>query len=163
MSRPGKGIKGRSVAILMTDGFNYDEANELQNALAAEGAKGEFIATRIGAHESVEGETINVTKTFKTAASVLYDGVYIPSGDLSIQDLSMEADVIHFINEAFKHHKTIGYSKPAENIMQVTSIGSYHNDPGVVMHAEGSKIGPTFIKALKAHRHWDREIAHVPA
>lgn len=162
MARPGTGIKGRKVAILMTDGFNYEEANDLQNALAEEGAKGEFVATRIGAHETAEGKIINVTKTFKTTASVLYDGVYIPSGAQSVQDLSMEADVIHFINEAYKHHKTIGFSKLAEDIMQVTSIGSYNNDPGIVMHNEGKKVGPGYISALKAHRHWDREIAHVP-
>lgn len=163
MARPGKGINGRCVAVLMTDGFSNKDYTDLQNALASEGAKGELVATRIGKHTSAEGDVVNVTKTLKTTASVLYDGVYVPGGIQSVQDLTMEADAIHFINEAFKHHKTVGFSKEAEDVMQMTSIPDYDSAPGVLSHDEGKKIGGNFVNALKKHRHWDREINHIPA
>lgn len=162
MSRPGIGIKGRSVAILVTDGFNAKEVNELQNALSAEGAKGELVATRIGAHQADDGSVVNVKKTLKTTASVLHDAVYVAGGISSVQELSLEADAIHFINEAYKHHKTIGYSSDAEDLMALTSIGSFDEDVGVINNSSG-KFSKDFIKGLKAHRHWDREIDHVPA
>lgn len=161
-SRPGKGIAGRNVAILVTDGFSNKDVSDMQNALTAAGAKGELVATRIGAHTSDDGDVVNVKKTLKTTASVLHDAVYIPGGIQSVQDLSMEADVIHFINEAFKHHKTIGFSKEAEDVMQMTSIGILEKDPGVLMN-DGKNFTAGFLKALEAHRHWDREIDHVPA
>jgi catalase len=161
-NRPGVGIKGRCIAILMTDGFSNSEVNELQNTLALNGAKGELVAMRIGAHSSAEGEVVNVKKMFKNTSSVLYDAVYIPGGIQSVQDLTMEADAIHFINEAFKHHKTIGFSKEAEDVMQMTSIGNYEKASGVLMN-DGRKFTVDYLNAVEAHRHWDREIDHIPA
>lgn len=162
MSRPGKGIKGRSVAILVTDGFSAKEVTELQNALAAEGAKGELVATRIGAHQADDGSVVNVKKTLKTTCSVLHDAVYMAGGIGSVQELSLEADVIHFINEAYKHNKTVGYSAEAEDLMALTSIGTFDKDPGVIKNG-GGKFKNDFVNGVKAHRHWDREIDHVPA
>lgn len=162
MSRPGSGIKGRCVAVLMTDGFNNSDFTKLNNALMAEGAKGELVGTRIGAHTSSEGEVVNTKKMLKNTASVLFDAVYIPGGISSVQDLCLEADAIHFINEAYKHHKTIGFSKDAEDLMQLTSFGSYEDTPGVFLD-NGKKFVEVFVAGLKAHRHWDRDTAHVPA
>lgn len=158
LSRPGKGLKGRCVAFLATTGFSNAEFTKLNNALMAEGAKAEIVATRIGAHKSIEGDVVNVTKMLKNTASVLFDAIYIAGGMESVQSLSLEADAIHFINEQFKHHKTIGYSKDAVDLMQLTSIGNFEDAPGVLQDFSNK-----FVAALKLHRHWDREISHIPA
>lgn len=162
MSRPGKGLKGRCIAVLATDGFSNSDFTNLNNALMSEGAKAELVGTRIGAHNTAEGEVAMITKTLKNTASVLYDGVYIAGGIASVQALSLEADAIHFVNEAYKHHKTIGFSKDAEDLMQLTFIGDFENSQGVISDS-GKKFAQDFIAALKSHRHWDREIAHIPA
>jgi hypothetical protein len=40
-------------------------------------------------------------------ASVMYDAVVVPGSEKSIQTLSTHGDALHFVNEAFKHHKTV--------------------------------------------------------
>lgn len=162
MSRPGAGLKGRCVAVLMTDGFNNSDFIKLNNALMAEGAKGELVGTRIGSHTSSEDQVVTVKKMLKNTASVLFDAVYIPGGVSSVQHLSLEADAIHFINEAYKHHKTVGFSKDAEDLIELTSIGSYEDAQGVIVDND-KKFAAAFVAALKEHRHWDRDTAHIPA
>jgi catalase len=161
MSRPGSGLKGRCVAVLVTDGFSQKEVSALQDALAVEGAKLELVGTRLGDHATAEQSIANVTKTFKTTASVLYDAVYVPGGSESIQALALEADVIHFINEAYKHHKTIGFAKDGEDLIDLTHIGNPEVQSGLIKG--GRDFTSNFINAMKLHRHWDREVEHIPA
>lgn len=161
MNHLGNGIKGRSVAVLITDGFNSKEVDLIKSKLEAEKAKAEFVALRLGEHESSDGKVINVTKIFKTTSSVLHDAVYIPGDTSSIQSLLMEADVIHFINEAFKHYKTIGFSPEATELIELTGIGPEQEIEGFI-EGKGESFVKSFIEALKKHRHWKREVGHIP-
>lgn len=163
MFRPGEDLKGREVAVLITDGFNGKEFAMLDKALKARNAKATLIGMRLGDHKSLEGETFKVTKTFFTDASVLFDGVFVPGGEESIEALMAEANVVQFLNEAFKHHKTIGFSGDAKALIDETYIGNDLNSAGVVAPGGKKNFVESFVSAMMLHRHWDRKTDFVPA
>ena len=54
--------------------------------------------------------TLPADRTLLTAASVIYDGVFVPGGEASVAGLQVDADAVDFVAEAYKHSKTLGAS-----------------------------------------------------
>jgi catalase len=100
-------IATRIIAFLAADGVDENSLNIMKNALESEGAMVKIIAPKLGKIQGINGKEIKVDKSFLTAASVLFDAVYIPSGKKSVNALIAEADAIHFVNQAYKHCKSI--------------------------------------------------------
>lgn len=149
----GNPYAGRNIGVLLAPGFEATSIKELQRLLKSKGAK----ATMLGEfHGEIKGtgESIKVDKTFSTTGSVHFDGLFVPGGKKAINALAQNADVLLMLNEAFKHYKTIAIPKNAELLLELTLVEA---DEGV-MHDVKS-----FVEALKKHRHWDRETAHIPA
>jgi catalase len=48
--------------------------------------------------------------SFLTGSSVLFDAFYVPDGEASVTSLKGEPEVANFLNEAYKHCKTIAAS-----------------------------------------------------
>ncbi|MDB5226456.1 MAG: catalase [Bacteroidota bacterium] len=161
-------IKTRMIAILVADGVDDNSLSDVQSSLLAEGAQVKIIAPHLGAIKSSKGKAIKVDQSFLTAASVLFDAVFIPSGNKSVQALLAEADAIHFINEAYKHCKAVGAEGEGIELLHASYIGDakdkgnskYKTLPGVVV----DKSPKDFIKAIAQHRFWEREkMPQVPA
>jgi catalase len=163
-------IKGRKVAILAVPGCNGDEIMAVKEALKEGGAKGEVVAKFGGKLESTSGQEIPVDKTFLTAASVMYDALYLPGGKQSVEALKQEGDAIHFINETFRHCKAIGASGEGIELVQHSHLnglrlaeggnrtGNPVNDRGVVTAGSASSAFiQEFVGAIAQHRHWNRE------
>lgn len=51
---------------------------------------------------------VKIDNSFVTAASVVFDAIYVPGGEESISTLIEEGDAIHFLDEAYRHCKPIG-------------------------------------------------------
>ena len=99
----------------------------------------------------------------------MYDAVYIPGGQQSVDAMKQQGYVINFINEAFKHCKAIGATSEAVGLLAETGIADVKladstskgviSDKGVVT----SQAAPTdefilaFTDAIAKHRHWIRE------
>lgn len=158
MSFPGADLKGRNIAVLVEDGFNFKEFKQLESALKPLGAKATLVATKIGTIKSLEGEEVDVGKSFLTCASVHFDAVFVPGGKKSIYALSEVASVVVFLTEAFKHQKSIGASNEAIDLLGA-SFDEVEDSPGVFLKSDIKG----FVASLSAHRHWDRETDHVPA
>ncbi|RZL02872.1 MAG: catalase, partial [Pedobacter sp.] len=94
-------IKSRKIAFLIADGVDVASVNEMKKALEDKKATVELIAPKLGLIEGLKNQSLTADESFLTAASVLYDAVFIPSGDKSMVMLSQEPDAIHFINQAF--------------------------------------------------------------
>lgn len=45
--------------------------------------------------------------SFLTGSSVLFDAVYVPGGEASVETLKMEPEAVNFLNEAYRHCKAI--------------------------------------------------------
>lgn len=149
----GNPYAGRNIGVLLAPGFESASVTELQRLLKAKGAKATMLGEFHGEIKGVGGN-IKVDKTFKTTGSVHFDGLFVPAGKKAIDALTKSADVLLMLNEAFKHHKTIGLPKEAGPLLELTMV---EVDEGVASNAK------SFVEALKQHRHWDRETAHIPA
>jgi len=166
-------IRTRKVAFLVADGFNAADATAVQAALEKEGALVEIIAPRLGVVAGEDKTTLKVHHSFLTAASVLYDAVYVPGGSNSVATLAAEANAVHFLNEAFKHCKPIAASEGARQVLDVTYFNKKlpaDSRPetvlaeGLVIEGDAKALAEKFILAMKQHRFWDREKARkVPA
>ena len=154
------------IAILAADGVNEKNVMAVIEALTAKGAVCEVIAPRLGFIVG-EGDTeLPIYKSFLTAASVLYDAVYVAGGTNSIATLEAEADAVHFLNEAFKHCKPIAADASALQVLKATYFGRKLPEDeseqtammeGIVISDDIDTLSERFIAAIAQHRFWERE------
>ncbi|RZK61494.1 MAG: catalase HPII, partial [Pedobacter sp.] len=159
-------IETRKIAILAADGVNGKTLSLVKDALVSAGAVVHIIAPRLGEIISVDDQKIQPDESFLTAASVLYDAVYVPGGSNSIASLEGEANALQFLNQAFKHCKAIATD---EDVLQLLESTAFHKKlpadfeeetvlrEGILISADTSSLIETFKKMIGLHRFWDRE------
>ncbi|WP_134089843.1 catalase [Olivibacter sp. XZL3] len=159
-------IVSRKIAFLVADGVDEQAVNTVKESLMSEGAVIHVIAPRLNAVIGQGGEEVPVDESFLTAASVLYDAVYVPGGTNSVATLEAEANAVHFLNEAFKHCKAIAADEQALQVLEATyfanKLPSEFSEEtalmeGIVVDADQKKLAKQFIKAVAMHRFWERE------
>jgi catalase len=184
MNREKNGIATRKVAILAADGVDEAAVSGMKKALAAAGAQSNVIAPRLGILSGVKGSQVPIDFSFLTAGSVLFDAVYVPGGEQSVEVLKGDAKALVFVGEAYLHCKTIAATDAGAELLLAAHLGQ---DKTAKSHAEGvrssevglltgdegiitgrgthmSQVAAKFIKAMAQHRHWDRELkGQVPA
>ncbi len=165
-----KTAKGRKVAILAADGVNSAQIAMLKQSLSAMHINSEVVSLYGGSIVNTEGDKIEVDKTFLTTASVLYDAIYVPGGEQSIEALTAHGDPLSFIHEAFKHFKPIAATGEGVDLLMQANLqgidssqvnGKMSSQLGVVASrdaAEMATFATTFIDAIKEHRFWTRPI-----
>lgn len=161
---PASGISTRKIAILAADGVDEKSLHAMRKALVKAGAKSKIIAPHGGTLKGADGGEMTVDFSFLTTSSVLFDAVYIPGGAKSVETLLSDADALHFINEAYKHCKTIAATDEGHELIDASYAGA---DPageqgaaaGVVRGAGNkmTRMSTEFIDAIAHHRHWSRE------
>ncbi len=158
-------IKTRCIAILAADGVDGDSLEAMKDALEKQGAQTKLIAPHGGFIRNAKGEKVKVDMSFLTAASVVFDAVFVPAGHKSAVALQHEPDAIHFINEAYKHCKPIAADGDGVELVNKTYISTKAKSAkgasshGVVMGdgLQGSQLAEDFIHAISQHRFWERE------
>jgi catalase len=161
-------IKGRKIAFLAADGVDADAISQMKAALEAEGAKVEIVAPRQGTLNGANKAKQQADQSFLTAASVLYDAVYIPGGDKHLATLAADPDAIHFLNEAYRHCKAIAADETARAVFESTYFAAIvrekKKDEGLLFNGAVESLAKSFTKAIANHRVWSRETARkVPA
>jgi catalase len=113
---------------------------------------------------------MEVNKSYVTTGSVMYDAVYVPGGRQNSEKLMTQGDTIHFINEAYKHAKTIGATNEGVDVLSAAqaygaiivpaeSSAQLMVEQGVVTIRNAPSVDDfanKFIDALAQHRHWAR-------
>lgn len=159
-------IATRKIAVLAADGVDDVSLNTVRAALESAGAIVEIIAPRQGFLISANDVRIAVNHSLLTAASVLYDAVYVPGGTNSAATIEGEPDAIHFLNEAFKHCKAIAVDAGARQVLDATYFAyklPADNAPqtvereGIILESTSAELVKQFKKAIASHRFWDRE------
>ncbi len=153
---PKDTIKSRIIAVLATDGVDSSYLDATKQALVKVGAQAKIIATHNGHIVDSKGKAIKADFSFLTAASVLFDAVYIPGGKASVQKILAEADAIHFVTEAFKHCKAIAADAEGAEVIKASLIPLKANQAppaGVLI----DQTPEEFINAIANHRFWERE------
>ena len=172
-----KGIATRKVAILAADGVDDTAIIGMKKALTAAGAQAKVVAPRLGSVNGIKGGQVAIDFSFLTAASVLFDALYLPGGGQSMEILEGDAKALLFIKEAYLHCKPIAATDEGMDLLAAAQLGA---DKMAKSHAEGvlqdpesliagdegivtgrgaqiGKVAGKFIKAMAQHRHWDRE------
>jgi catalase len=159
-------IKTRKIALLAADGVDGAALAHIKEVLLTEGAVVKIVAPKLGTIEAANKTIIPVDESFLTTASVLFDAVFVPGGNMSVATLEGEPDAIHFLNEAFKHCKAIGATADTLQVFEATYFSRklpLKNNKNVVLD-EGIVIGndikaaaSKFVEAVKQHRFWERE------
>jgi catalase len=175
---PKPGIKTRRIAILAENGVSEAELSAVRAALMAAGAEVHVISTTMGALKTAEGTSVEVDFSSIHVGSILYDAVYVPGGEASVEAMKKMGDPIHFLNEAYRHHKPIGATSEGVELIVASQIngvtvassagaGKLYDEKGVVTVRGASDLTPfvqAFVAAITQHRHWDRpEYMTVPA
>ncbi|MDF2449941.1 MAG: Catalase [Bacteroidota bacterium] len=154
-------ILTRQVAFLTAPGYSDTSLQTMKKALENSGAQVKIIAPALGFVRGAAGKEVPVDESFLTSSSVCFDAVFVPGGAQSAELLIENADAIHFINEAYKHCKAIAADKEGVKVLRTSHIGlnkKETDEPGIVTYApKNSTIEKEFIKAIAAHRVWDRE------
>ncbi len=165
-------IRTRKIAFLTADGVDSKSLAAMKSKLEGEAAVVTIIAPKLGMILADDQTKIPADESFLTAASVLFDAVFVPGGVKSSATLEANADAIHFLNEAFRHCKAIAVDSSARPVIDATYFSNkISEDPspksaleeGLII-GKTSSIGENFIKIIALHRFWDREKSmKVPA
>ena len=168
---PNETIKTRKIAFLVSDGFDDAALLDMKQTLMTAGAVVVTIAPRLGVLTGAEGTAVKADFSFLTGSSVLFDAFYVPDGEASVASLKSEPEVTNFLNEAYKHCKTIAASGDGVELLasagivtaadEISRTGNFEFRPGLVASHEGyvQTLGDQFVKAIARHRHWEREPA----
>ena len=165
-----KTAKGRKVAILAADGVDAAQIAMMKQSLSAMHITSEVVSLYGGSIVNSDGGKLEVDKTFLTTASVLYDAIYVPGGERSIEALTAHGDPLSFIYEAFKHFKPIAATGEGVDLLMQANLqgidssqinGKMSSQLGVIASrdtAEMATFATTFIDAIKEHRFWTRPV-----
>ncbi len=167
-----KVARTRKIAILAENGLDYDQVYTIITELKKAGVTAEIISKNLGMLKcSKNQQQMEVNKTFATAASVMYDAVYVAGGQQSVAALTTNGDALHFVNEAFKHAKAIGAANEGIELLKASQIQGVNvassesqaqviSDLGVVTIQNSMNMRDLvqeFINAIAQHRHWGRQ------
>ncbi|MGZ5621685.1 MAG: catalase [Methylobacter sp.] len=156
-------ILGRKIAVLVAD--NVDEASlAICQTLETEGASVKLIAPHLGEIKSSKKKLIKVNHSLPTVGSVMFDAVFIPGGQQSVETLCADANAVLFVKEAYKHGKAIAASNEGALLIAKAARSAGIEDgafkgPGVITSSSqttNDDFAQNFIAAIAMHRSTDR-------
>jgi catalase len=160
-------IKTRTVAILTAPGTDTNEARAMYKYLEEEGAYPGFVGLHLGVTDASNG--LNISDTYMTTSSVLWDAVYVPSGsEDAIKTLYSRSSYFPqdepkmFIMDSFRHGKPILATGDGVALLKSAGIdlpenqGSVSELNGVIVSDNEQDSHDAFKKALIQQRFWVR-------
>ncbi len=143
-------LKGRCVAILVTDGADGTVITALKKAIEGAGATAKIIAPRIGGVTVKDGSRLKADGQLAGSPSVLFDAVALVVSANGCTELLAEAAAVNFVRDAFGHLKCIGFTEEAKPLLDKADVEA---DAGIVAL---SRTMLSFIEAAST-RQWARE------
>jgi catalase len=155
-------IATRRIAILAADGFVGRSASAVKASLEKLGATVEFVSFQQGIVTGADGTDVVALRNLLTTPSVVYDGVIVADGEASVAALAQNVDAHRFLQEAFRHAKTLGALGAGERFFLAAGVGDA-SQPGLVSAKAPEALVKAFAGALGQHRHWLRDTSKPPA
>lgn len=104
-------LKGKRVAILATEGFEYVELTEPKKALEEAGAKTQVVSPKDGKirgwNHTDWGDSVRVDLSLKSADPNNYDALLLPGGVMNPDHLRQDRDAVQFVKAFFTAHKPV--------------------------------------------------------
>ena len=145
----------RKVAVMIAAGHDAKSLATEKSSLEKAGATVEIISTVVGSVTASDGSATQSARSFLNTPSVVYDGIIIADGLASVKILSGRGDALRFVEEAYRHCKTIGAHGNGQHLLDEAGIMA--GDDGIVTGTVGTAVMKGYIAALSQHRHWMRE------
>ena len=161
---PDGEIKGRQVALLLSDGVKAADVLAILQDLKAEGVHAKLLAPHMGQVRADDGSVLPVDATFAGLPSLTFDAVMVPNGN--IDALLLSGDARYFLLEAYKHLKVIGLVGDARRFKAQFGLEEADLEEGIVQGDSAERaLMSEFTQAMKAHRVWSRsqKAQSVPA
>jgi catalase len=146
-------LKGRKVAVLVTDGADKSLFDSLKSAVEKEGAMLQVVAPKAAGAKLKGGAMLKADHALPGAPSSLFDAVAIIVSEEGAGMLARQAAAVDWVRDAFGHLKAIAYNDAASPLIDRAGI---EEDEGTVALGNTASIRD-FIKAAKSGRIWDRE------
>jgi deglycase len=106
-----KTLKGKTIAILATDGFEQSELMQPKLALEEVGAKTQVVSPADkkikGWNHKDWGEEVSVDVPLKSADVSNYDALLLPGGVMNPDQLRMNPDAVRFVKAFFDERKPV--------------------------------------------------------
>ena len=145
-------IKSRRIAVLTADGVDDETFTVIKKELMDQGAMVTIIAPNHGFVTTKSGDQYPIDDSLLTAASVVFDAVYVAGGD-ALKTLAADADALHFVAEAYKHCKPITTAVQGEDFLRKALPAVKLPSTGITADGNLEK----FIQNILKHRFWERE------
>ena len=148
-------IPGRVVGVILNDGADGAGVAALAKRLKSESAILDVVAPHGGTIDATgKGGALAVSKTLFGCDSVQFDAVLLGDG-AGLDALAADGATADLVQEAFRHHKTIGAWGAAVAVLEAWAIPA--DGPGVVTGATANRaFADALVAAVGLHRHWDR-------
>jgi protease I len=106
-------LKGKTIAIIATDGVEQVELTEPRKAVENAGATTVLVSPESGEIQAMNSdinpaETFAVDKAIGDVSPDQYDGLILPGGTVNADRLRLEDEVVTFVQEFFKSGKPAG-------------------------------------------------------
>ncbi|KAF9250989.1 hypothetical protein LCP9604111_3193 [Penicillium roqueforti] len=174
-------IATRRIAILIADGFDFNQYTTMKEVLKERGAFVITVGTQRQGVTAESGQKVIPDHFYSGMRSTLFDAVYVPGGK-HIQALSKNGVFKHWISESFAHLKAIAGANEAVPFIErqiglseveVAKSGSPLKESYGVVTGHGDavsllKVGTVapdskglaeqFIWHVSQHRNWAREL-----
>lgn len=160
---PGGSVKGRVVAVLLSENASAADVLAVVQQLNAQGVHTKLLYSRMGQLSADDGSILPIAATFAGSPSVSVDAVIVPGGDLS--SLLNNGDATYYLLEAYKHLKVIGLAGDARKFKAKLGIDDQGEEGVVEANTTAGNFMDEFLTLLAAHRIWARsnKVAHIPA
>ncbi len=153
-----KSIQGKTIAILVADGFNDYLYNTTRRALEEAGAFIRVVSSRSGIILAGEGKNIQVDYLLGITTPDAFDALYIPGGKKSIEYMSSQKEALRFVCCIYIAGKNIAVDDESiallgtaclnKKLSSLTNIELEEN--GIFVHSNATPAVNGFIKAIAA-------------
>lgn len=180
------GVATRRIAVLAADGVDAQALEAVLGPLREQGAICEVLAPHDGELATAAGGRLEADRGLLTMSSVLYDAVLVAGGQDSIDALLRSGEAVHYASEAYKHAKAVGAlgagvrlldqapmldarlaSEAGDGVVSetgtVTLIADSTSAAGDGASGDLGAFASAFAEAVAQHRHFERQVAAVPA
>jgi catalase len=146
---------GRSVGILLTDGFDLDQLQALLKAIKAEGATAKLIAPQVGRVKASNGNYFKADEKIDGGPSVLFDAVALLVTEDGAKQLANDIAARDFVSDAIAHRKFIAHTSASASLLELTpGLNAKESQLVALNQSEGID---EFITRCRKLRVWDAE------
>jgi len=100
-------LDGKTVAFLLTDGFEDSELTSPWNAVTEAGGSPVLVAPQAGTVTGKKGHTQTVDRLASEVDAADFDGLVLPGGVVNADHLRMDQDGVAFARAFFEQHKPV--------------------------------------------------------